>query len=79
MVLNPLAVEQLGDIPIVGDEFERSEDRALGYDAVNWESDSLQTGKCERLSAVGKVRVKPVKREQSCLQKNGRKALREEC
>jgi hypothetical protein len=45
MVLNPLAVKQLSDIFVVGDEFEPSEDRALGYAAVDWEDGSLQTGK----------------------------------
>jgi hypothetical protein len=38
MMLDSLAI----DILSVGDQFERPEDRALGYAAVDWEGGSLQ-------------------------------------
>jgi hypothetical protein len=56
VTLDSLAFERLSDGLGAGDEFERSEDRALGFAAVDWEGGSLQTGKCERLSAGGKVK-----------------------
>jgi hypothetical protein len=56
-MFDPLVIEQPGDILNVNDEFERPEDRALRYAAVDWEGGSLQTGECERLSTDGKVRL----------------------